>query len=555
MLFIILILTPLSLYINGINQSIIIEWSIVNISGTEIMLPLIFDSTSCIFSLTVLFISSNVLYFAKSYIEAEVFLNRFIILVIIFVLSINLLIFIPNLITLLIGWDGLGITSFVLVIYYQSPKSLGAGMITALTNRIGDVLILISIALILDIGHWNIINIWPENRLSYVMIILLMFAAITKRAQMPFSRWLPAAIAAPTPVSALVHSSTLVTAGVFILIRFYPFLSSIYIFNFSLLILSTLTITMAGMAALIETDIKKIIALSTLSQLGVIISRIALGLPTLAFFHLITHALFKALLFICAGTIIHIHNHSQDIRYIGNIINQIPLTTRTLIVANLALCGLPFLAGFYSKDLIIEITLYNSTNYIISFIYLFATSLTAAYSIRFIINVMWGANMGSSLQYTSDEDFFTTYPIVFLSIGAIIAGSLLNWVILAPTPHPILPYLLKLSPLFVTLIGFFLGYYLVFINNESITYKIVLPHNFNLWIWFLTPLSSQGTLLFSIPAGHLMLKSIDQRWIESSSAQGININIFNSSKSGLLFTRNIVTTHIILIIIFIFYVL
>ena len=159
-------------------------------------------------------------------------------------------------------------------------------------------------------------------------------------------------------------------------------------FNFLLLIFSTLTITIAGISALVEIDMKKIIALSTLSQLGVIISRIALGLPILAFFHLITHALFKALLFICAGTLIHIHGHSQDIRHIGNIIAQIPLTSSTLIIANLALCGLPFIAGFYSKDLIIEITLFNPTNIVISSLYILATSLTAAYSIRFIINVL-----------------------------------------------------------------------------------------------------------------------------------------------------------------------
>lgn len=178
---------------------------------------------------------------------------------------------------------------------------------------------------------------------------------------------MPAAIAAPTPVRALVHSSTLVTAGVFLLIRFYPYLRGMPGFNSRILLIASLTIFMAGVRALVECDIKKIIALSTLRQLGVIIASIGLGMPDLAFFHLITHALFKALLFVCAGTLINLHHHSQDLRGMGNLINQMPLTISCLNIANIALCGLPFLSGFYSKDLIIEISLYNNYNFIIVF--------------------------------------------------------------------------------------------------------------------------------------------------------------------------------------------
>lgn len=195
-------------------------------------------------------------------------------------------------------------------------------------------------------------------------------------------------MAAPTPVSALVHSSTLVTAGVFLLIRFYPFLHKSSIFNPTLLIIATITILIAGIRAIAECDMKKIIALSTLRQLGVIIIRIALNFPILAFFHLLTHALFKALLFLCAGNIIHIHHHSQDLRFMGNLTSQIPLTSSCLLIANMALCGSPFIAGFYSKDLIIESTLYFSNNFIIVFILILATALTAAYSIRIIISVI-----------------------------------------------------------------------------------------------------------------------------------------------------------------------
>jgi NADH-ubiquinone oxidoreductase chain 5 len=145
---------------------------------------------------------------------------------------------------------------------------------------------------------------------------------------------------------------------------------------------------MAGLSAIAECDIKKIIALSTLRQLGVIMARLGLNFPLLAFFHLITHALFKALLFLCAGSLIHLHHHSQDLRYIGNLTKQIPLTTSCLLTANIALCGSPFLAGFYSKDIIIESTLYFNNNSIIITLLILATILTAAYSVRFIITVL-----------------------------------------------------------------------------------------------------------------------------------------------------------------------
>lgn len=184
--------------------------------------------------------------------------------------------------------------------------------------------------------------------------LLLIISAITKRAQIPFSAWLPAAMAAPTPVSALVHSSTLVTAGVYLIIRFRAALEG-SVAQRVLLIISCLTIFIAGLGANFEYDLKKIIALSTLSQLGVILRILSLGYRDLAFFHLLSHALFKALLFMCAGVVIHRVGGYQDIRFIGNLIKFMPLTISFMTISNLALCGFPFLAGFYSKDIILEV--------------------------------------------------------------------------------------------------------------------------------------------------------------------------------------------------------
>ena len=336
------------------------------------------------------------------------FIARFVYLVLSFVLSINFLIFIPNLITLLLGWDGLGLTSFLLVIYYQNPKSLAAGIITALTNRIGDVLILISIAWTLN-SSWNITLVW-DSYFSLYLSIFITLAAITKRAQIPFSSWLPAAIAAPTPVSALVHSSTLVTAGIFLLFRFYPFLENTFIFKKLLLIMASLTALIAGLRAITECDIKKIIALSTLRQLRVIMIRLTIGAPILAFFHLITHALFKALLFIAAGSLIHLHHHTQDLRYMGNITSSSPFISSIIIIANTTLSGAPFIATFYSKDLILELSLFSPFNTFFLFIFFCATGLTASYSTRFIINIIWAPR--SAAPYSQSE--FSSFTYLFL---------------------------------------------------------------------------------------------------------------------------------------------
>lgn len=209
---------------------------------------------------------------------------------------------------------------------------------------------------------------------------------MTKRAQYPFISWLPAAMAAPTPVSALVHSSTLVTAGVFILVRFFKVLQNTQSLEFLLLFSACLTTLIAGLRALAECDIKKIIALSTLSQLGTIVFRLAMGVPQITFFHLITHALFKALLFITAGVLIHFHHHTQDLRSYGFLGKSFPFLTSIIIVSNFALTGIPFTAGFYSKDLIIETIVSDPISYLLILLFTFATSLTSIYTIRFIIN-------------------------------------------------------------------------------------------------------------------------------------------------------------------------
>ena len=540
----ILLLLPTS-FILYTQQLFLVEWNILNILSSPILITITFDPIGILFSCTVLFISANVLRFSKIYMLDDKFINRFTVLVLLFILSINLLIFIPHFIILLLGWDGLGIVSFILVIYYQNPKSLAAGIITALTNRIGDVILLLSIAWTLNQGHWLIINIWNTN-FSTFQIISIIIAAITKSAQIPFSRWLPAAIAAPTPVSALVHSSTLVTAGVFLLIRFYTFLHTLPIFNTLLLLIAVTTIVIAGLRAITECDIKKIIALSTLSQLGIIITRLGLNIPNIAFFHIITHALFKALLFICAGRFINVHLHAQDLRWIGNLTNQIPVASTCISLANIALCGFPFMAGFYSKDIIIESAINIQNNLPLTLLSIIRVGFTSLYSIRLRIVTVWGPTTGPAIVAIK-ENTEIIIPIVLLSICAIIMGSIITWLPPVRSSIFILPQYIKLLPIFIVILGLSASAFFTIPNRISscILIKIPYTHYASCMIWYLVPLSSQFIIKLPLSAAHHYLKSIDQGWIEITGSQGINKNINTLSNKYNLIVPKTPSIHLI----------
>ena len=552
-----LILIPTSAVVYS-NSSFLLEWVMLP-WWTPITFTLIADPIGIIFSCAVLFISANVLRFSTIYMEEEKFKSRFTILVLLFILSINILIFIPHFIILLLGWDGLGIVSFILVVYYQNPKSLAAGIITALTNRVGDVLLLVSIAWTLNQGHWFIINMWPTST-SWLQIMRITLAAITKRAQIPFSRWLPAAIAAPTPVSALVHSSTLVTAGVFLLIRFYQFLHTLPLFNLFLLIVAICTIFIAGLRATIECDAKKIIALSTLSQLGIIITRLGFNLPHLAFFHILTHALFKALLFVCAGSFIHCHLHTQDLRWIGNITNQIPIATSCVTLANLALCGFPFIAGFYSKDIIIEAALRRPNNFLILIMALLRLGLTSFYSIRFSITTIWGPSLISPWLKLSERKNIIT-PIILLSIMSILCGSIISWLPPVRSSIYILPTHIKLIPIILVLLGATVAYYLSSVISSSPSHlkSWTLRHYASCYMWFLVPLSTQFTLKWPLYSAHFIIKYVDQGWLEIFSGlntnklitKSNNIILYNSPKSPTAYLMSfILMTSIIILSIY-----
>nr|YP_003162727.1 NADH dehydrogenase subunit 5 [Neopanorpa pulchra]ACH87052.1 NADH dehydrogenase subunit 5 [Neopanorpa pulchra] len=552
--FMFLFMISMICFISGIyflimNLVYFIEWELLSLNSSSIVMTFLFDWMSLLFMSFVLLISSLVIFYSKEYMEGDLNINRFILLVLMFVLSMMLLIISPNLISILLGWDGLGLVSYCLVIYYQNVKSYNAGMLTALSNRIGDVMLLLSIAWMLNFGSWNYIFYLDCMKNNFDMMLigcLVMIAAMTKSAQIPFSSWLPAAMAAPTPVSALVHSSTLVTAGVYLLIRFNILLVDSYLGKI-LLLVSGLTMFMAGMGANFEFDLKKIIALSTLSQLGLMMSILAMGFAKLAFFHLLTHALFKALLFMCAGAIIHNMKDYQDIRVMGGLVIHMPLTISCFNIANLALCGMPFLAGFYSKDLILEIVSLSYLNMFSFMLYFFSTGLTVCYSLRLSYYLVKGDFNNSSLHPLNDEGWVMIRGMLGLLIMVIFGGSMLSWMIF-PVPSMIcLPIYMKTLALSVSLLGGWFGYEIskFSLNWTMKSLKMYLISVFLGSMWFMPVLSTHLVNCYPLKIGQLIMKSGDQGWSEYFGGQSIYKSIQYNSKLSQVLQNNDLKVYLI----------
>lgn len=405
------------------KDTIYLEWSFREFTTCNFRFLLVLDFISLFFLLTVGLISFRVLVFRKSYMINEVYSLRFYLILIIFITSIVLLILRPRLLSCLLGWDGLGLRSYLLVIFYSNSKSYNSGIITAITNRFGDILIMFSIAIFIININWSIGAANFQLRRK-VWAWILVIATFTKRAQIPFSAWLPAAIAAPTPVSSLVHSSTLVTAGVYLLIRFDSWFFNLNSLKY-LAAVGRATSLMAGLNAFLETDLKKIVALSTLSQLGLIVWFLGIGLSKIRFIHLIAHAFFKAILFVGTGNMIHRSSRGQDLRWIGGTSQVFRQTKRMVILANFSLIGLPFMSAFFSKEILLENLGIKYINLFEAFIFYVRVILTLVYSIRFIVFFYVLNPKVCRLNNITDSDFLTILRLRILIIPALTGGKLL----------------------------------------------------------------------------------------------------------------------------------
>nr|YP_010577124.1 NADH dehydrogenase subunit 5 [Striatobalanus tenuis]UZN92570.1 NADH dehydrogenase subunit 5 [Striatobalanus tenuis] len=524
--------------------SLYFSWNIFSWGSSDINMIFLFDWVSLMFLSFVLFISGSVFYYSGEYMEGEINLSRFIFLLAGFVGSMGLLIFSPNLISILLGWDGLGLVSYCLVIYYQNYKSLNAGTLTVLSNRVGDVLILLGIVWMLNYGDWSFVAWMGQGEPMILVSLLIILASLTKSAQIPFSAWLPAAMAAPTPVSSLVHSSTLVTAGIYLVIR----LGWVYDFwmNELLMILSVLTMFMAGLGACFEFDLKKIIALSTLSQLGLMMYSLSLGLVKVALFHLLMHALFKALLFMSAGCIIHGFKGWQDIRMMGNMMVSLPFISSCFVVSNLALSGMPFLAGFYSKDLILELSLMQELNLLSLFMLFLSTGLTVAYTFRLIYYMVRRDFVLSGSVNLSDGWGIMMKSCIGLVSFSVFFGALISWLAMDVT-SVVLPAGLKNLTLTVCILGMFFGFFISQSSYNFLKFKFSLLVWLSGSMWFLPYLSSQPMAYLPLKLGSEIAKFGDMGWLEYLGGQGIGSQISSLSMKIQSMSMNIIKSFILLI--------
>lgn len=491
-----------------ILKSYICEVSLLSVNSCDFSFCIVIDKVSLIFGVVVTLISGSVFIFACKYISEDPYFYRFKWILLMFVISINVLIFSGSYLVILFGWDGLGVTSFALIVYYQRKERLLAGFQTLLLNRLGDVIIVISFFYYVLFGQFSFS--FAIQECIIILVLFLVLASFTKSAQYPFRSWLPAAMAAPTPVSALVHSSTLVTAGIYLILRLLIIVKFLdYMLNI-ILFLGAITCFLGGAAALFENDLKKIVALSTLRQLGLIIFTLGIGYPNIALFHLFTHAIFKALLFLAAGSILLSSFGVQDLRILGATAKNLPFCTIIFNISRMCLAGIPFLSAFYSKHIILEKMFFTRINFFSLVFVRLGTICTVFYRIRLLKNLCW-ANPNIVLML-KESSFLVNFPIIILSCCSVFRGKLLfnieNWFLevqLINFPNTI--------NLFV-LLGVFFG--IVFtINIKTYLFST---------LFFLTPLYNYSTKIFNPLV--LSVYHLDYGWLEP------NLKVLNNVSSG-----------------------
>jgi NADH-quinone oxidoreductase subunit L len=547
--------------VNQYEENIVIAtW--INSGSLDVNWSMLIDPLSAVMLVVVTSVSSLVHIYSIGYMSHDPHKPRFMAYLSLFTFAMLMLVTSDNFMQLFFGWEGVGLCSYFLIGFWFKKESANAAAIKAfVVNRVGDFGFALGIFLIFYLfGTVNYSEVFQQiptvvdKNLSFLgfevkaidLICLLLFiGAMGKSAQILLHTWLPDAMEGPTPVSALIHAATMVTAGVFLVVRCSP------IYEYSPLILNLITIIgmttafFAATVALVQTDIKKIIAYSTCSQLGYMFFAVGVGAYNVAMFHLFTHAFFKALLFLGSGSVIHAFKDEQNINNMGGVWKRLPYTYALMIIGTLALTGFPFLSGFYSKDAIIEFAYLkgNTAGYYAAGVGIFTAFLTSIYSWRLIFKTFHGNynNKEIDIEKTHESPIVMLLPLVILAIGAIFAGFLFKdlfvghggqnhfWAdsikFLEPlsTDHPPKWFLLLTPCLVISSIP--IAYYL-FVKNTDIPNQIANTnkplYNFLVNKWYFDELYEVIFIKPSKKLGLFLWKFCDGKIIDGFGPDGIS---------------------------------
>jgi len=542
------------------NNITIATW--INSGSLNVNWSIKIDSLSAVMLVVVTSVSSLVHVYSIGYMSHDPHKPRFMAYLSLFTFAMLMLVTSDNFIQLFFGWEGVGLCSYFLIGFWFKKDTANSAAIKAfLVNRVGDFGFALGIFLIFylfgTVNYSEVFELIPsiiDKNLSFLgievnaidLICLLLFVgAMGKSAQILLHTWLPDAMEGPTPVSALIHAATMVTAGVFLVVRCSP------IYEYSELALNVITVVgmstafFAATVALVQTDIKKIIAYSTCSQLGYMFFATGVGAYNVAMFHLFTHAFFKALLFLGSGSVIHAFKDEQNINKMGGIWKKLPYTYALMIIGTLALTGFPFLSGFYSKDAIIEFAYLrgNTIGYYAAGIGILTAFLTSIYSWRLMFKTFHGEynNKDIKIDETHESPMIMIIPLILLSIGAIFAGYVFKELFLdsyntnnfwqdsifflkpLSTEHPPFWFLIITPILVVTSIP--IAYYL-FVKNKEFPKQIVEVnkplYQFLVNKWYFDELYD---ILFVIPSkkvGIFLWKFFDIKIIDGFGPDGIS---------------------------------
>jgi NADH-quinone oxidoreductase subunit L len=545
--------------VNQYEENIVIAtW--INSGSLDVNWSMLIDPLSAVMLVVVTSVSSLVHIYSIGYMSHDPHKQRFMAYLSLFTFAMLMLVTSDNFIQLFFGWEGVGLCSYFLIGFWFKKESANAAAIKAfVVNRVGDFGFALGIFLIFylfgtvnysevfqkipTVIDKNLLFLGFEIKAIDLICLLLFIGAMGKSAQILLHTWLPDAMEGPTPVSALIHAATMVTAGVFLVVRCSP------IYEYSPLILNLITIVgmttafFAATVALVQTDIKKIIAYSTCSQLGYMFFAAGVGAYNVAMFHLFTHAFFKALLFLGSGSVIHAFKDEQNINNMGGVWKKLPYTYALMIIGTLALTGFPFLSGFYSKDAIIEFAYLrgNTTGYYAAGIGIFTAFLTSIYSWRLIFKTFHGQynNKEIDINETHESPLVMLIPLFILAVGAIFAGFLFKdlfvdhggdfWSqsikFLEPlsTEHPPTWFLL-LTPCLV-LLSIPIAYYL-FVKNKVLPEQIANTnkpiYNFLINKWYFDELYEVIFIKPSKKIGLYLWKFCDVKLIDGFGPDGIS---------------------------------